>query len=609
LLSFPLICLLILIHRVVSKKLALAISFLAGILYLINWGTYLIIGEFIGLEGARFAVYNFEHILWHMAQISLWYIIALLILVLSPFLLYGTSHKTKVGFPEDILTTGTTAKTILQIVIAVIVLSSAFVFLRFENFPERIKAALRLFISPQLSLLFDRPGKTSPVTLGHGMRELNTQLIEQESWEQYLKKSDDKHPDHPVLVIVVESLRSDVLNDNTIMPNLYELKTRSLSFKAYAPSNVTHYAWPSIFTAQYPLRSDYNYYYPSRAPYPRVAIYDILKKKGYRTAIFSAQNEKWCGMTNSFNKKSLDLFYSAEVALQAQHYVSKEDRIFTYFVKLFRLTGKLDDSLVAEKAIAWMSQAKSSKFFVGINFQRSHFPYTWPDTFQAPFPHGAPQRWFYPIHQLHNMRNRYFNALHYTDYQIGRMIQFLKESGLYEQSLIIVTGDHGQSFHEHGSTCHANTLYNETALTPVVIKTPQGAPELTVRKSPELIDLAPSILDILGLPPHASFQGQSLFAPNPIQKPIFITVHSPIAKQDAVVVDDWKLIKDHRSNQIKLFDLKNDPAELNNLASTYHLDAQWLLYLLMTWRHNQLEYYSNTYKQKKFYPPKFSIDE
>ena len=72
------------------------------------------------------------------------------------------------------------------------------------------------------------------------------------------------------------------------------------------------------------------------------------------------------------------------------------------------------------------------------------------------------------------MKNRYFNALHYSDAQIGRLIVTLKEMGIYDQTTIVIMGDHGESFYEHNTPVHSNELFNETILTEVVIKLPQG---------------------------------------------------------------------------------------------------------------------------------------
>ena len=125
------------------------------------------------------------------------------------------------------------------------------------------------------------------------------------------------------------------------------------------------------------------------------------------------------------------------------------------------LVGSLDDADTTDAAIAWIAEqvAVAKPFFLGMNFQSSHFPYELPASAHGPFEPCAIDfdATFvnYPVEKVEVVRNAYFNALHYCDQQLARLIAVLDKMGRLDDTIIVVYGENGEAFHENGLVTHA----------------------------------------------------------------------------------------------------------------------------------------------------------
>src|SRR5690606_14055506 len=134
------------------------------------------------------------------------------------------------------------------------------------------------------------------------------------------------------------------------------------------------------------------------------------------------------------------------------------------------------------------------------------------------------------------MRNRYLNSLRYIDSLLGKLLRHT--SAMSQDTLIVVTGDHGELFHEHGRVTHGSSLLNPAMSVPVVFYHP--GKNYTFSNFPrQLIDIAPTLLELAGLPPHANFQGRSLLELEESPYPVFSSIEG-ISMKDAVILGRWK---------------------------------------------------------------------
>ena len=170
---------------------------------------------------------------------------------------------------------------------------------------------------------------------------------------------------------------------------------------------------------------------------------------------------------------------------------------------------------------------------------------------------------------LHELEARHDEVLLYTDSWIGRILDRLRETGRYDNTLIVLTSDHGEAFWEHGFISHSNRPYEELCHVPLIIKLPKSAQ--AGRRIPDtigMIDLAPTLLDYVGATPPAAMTGESFLslltdASASIEpRTRYVEVHYVVALR----TDRWKYI--HRDGtETELFDLTADPGEtINRIA-------------------------------------------
>jgi arylsulfatase A-like enzyme len=180
--------------------------------------------------------------------------------------------------------------------------------------------------------------------------------------------------------------------------------------------------------------------------------------------------------------------------------------------------------------------------------------------------------------------------------------------GAWERTLVVVTGDHGEAFYEHGSAAHANGVHEEVIRVPLVIWAPGLAPGADARPA-QLLDVAPGVFHLLGLPIHPSFQGEDPFLPTfRKDRTRYVLSDTPWKTQLGVVRSGFKLIRDGDGGAAVLYDLGADPGERKDAAAANPAVAADLNRRLIAWRRAQLEYYGNPFRQSSEYPPVLKED-
>lgn len=163
-------------------------------------------------------------------------------------------------------------------------------------------------------------------------------------------------------------------------------------------------------------------------------------------------------------------------------------------------------------------------------------------------------------------KSLYLAEIALADARLGRLRKTLRETGLSERTVIILTADHGEAFGEHGTSFHGQNLYDEQVRVPLVMLIP-GQPPRQIDDPVTLMDLGPTILDLMGLATPAHFMGQSLV---PYLKGDHPKLTRPIIaegrlKQSMLLPNGFKLIRDQREGTFEIYDLAKDPKEKSNL--------------------------------------------
>jgi arylsulfatase A-like enzyme len=211
----------------------------------------------------------------------------------------------------------------------------------------------------------------------------------------------------------------------------------------------------------------------------------------------------------------------------------------------------------------------------------------------------------FPLDKVDAVKDRYADSLFYIDSQIARLFERLRQGGLWDKTMIVIGGDNGEAFYEHGFSAHASWLFDEVVKVPMIIRAPGVEPGLDDRPA-MFLDVPPSVLDVLGLPSHPSFQGISLFARQPNRdRSIFIIAQTPAAYETAIVRGGFKLHWAETEDRYILNDLVNDPGETVDIAPGRRDLVEQLARRLHQWRDEQLAYYGDVSRHAREYPPFF----
>jgi phosphoglycerol transferase MdoB-like AlkP superfamily enzyme len=342
-----------------------------------------------------------------------------------------------------------------------------------------------------------------------------------------------------VVMVILESTAARYLRaygaHEDPMPNLTALAEQSIVFdNAYAVYPESIKGLFSTLCSRYPLFAA-----PAKdhADLPCPSLARIVGDAGYRTALFHSGRFMYLGMQAML-----------------------EDRGFGRLEDAGHIGGRVNSSFgvdepsTVHRILSWVdSLAPHERFFVTYLPIAGHHPYATPEP--GPFP-------------LETELDRYRNALHYGDAALGELLRGFWARGLEERTLFVIFGDHGEAFGQHALNFgHTLFIYDENVRVPYLIAAPGLIREpLRVRQTASLIDTAPTILDLLGLPPAADFQGSSLLDGSP-RMALFFTDYSLgwLGLRDAC----WKYIYELDARRSKLFDVCRDPGETEDQAAAH----------------------------------------
>jgi arylsulfatase A-like enzyme len=407
------------------------------------------------------------------------------------------------------------------------------------------------------------------------------------------------HP-YNVVLVMLESVpwKRTVLGDGAPLgstPVLERLASESIVFThAYATSTHSDYAQMSILSSLHPRKYDRHDYYV-RIDYPRTLLWDVLERAGYTSSLFSCQNERWGNMLNFLDTPGLAVLRHSPDWPRALHRGdSVESKVF-------------EETPVAEWE-RWRAAHPAEPFFSYFNFQADHFPYELPPGEPRPFAPFAldfPASFLdYPRDKVPVMLNRFHNALAYSDRAIGRVIDFLERRGEWQRTVLIVVSDHGEAFYEHGMPTHGTALFEEQVRSLWILRVP-GETARTIDQPVSLLDVAPTLLTVLGLPPHGNFQGRSDVLSSDYDgstRPLPFTIQG-LTMEDGLRLGGWKYMVNWDRRSRSLYDLANDPDESVDLFDQRPDKAREMDGVLAGLVLRQLAYYRERGWRQGHYPP------
>lgn len=605
------------IKRYALPAIALLATATASAAYIVSWGVFLQTGRFANWEAIRFTLANLDMLGEYLQAADAMQFVWLGLIVVS--LLIGLpllARSLNQASPSD----GSQLRSRLGVwlILLLIVSLAQSRVVADMSLPRRITRVneFRHCLNPLLTLFCSTMDvwQEEPIPACLDPAELIPLSSSNLSAHSFLASSGKQRS---VILIAVEAMRSDVIHlrhqGREVTPHINRLVRDGLHLtRAYAQSTHSDYADVCLVSSLYPLRTRHHHYYQADDPWPKTLLYDLLKPRGYDTAIISSQNEAWGGMDQFLQTPALDRFYHPQTS-SAPTVVSDRDPGFLREMRAGALVaGKFPDAHTTDVALQWIESRGDRPFFLAMNFQSSHFPYLLPDNCPQPFQpcqlDDDIKFSSYPAEKVPQVRNAYYNALAQSDRQIGRLVEKLEAWGMLDDVILIVTGENGEAFHENGEIGHACNPVEPVIHVAAVIHSP-GLIAPRVEDYPfEHVDLAPTLCGLLGIDIPSNFQGIDILAsdrPPADDRLTFVHVLSPIARADAVLRGGrWKYVVTRERPQGALFDVIADPGESRDLRSDKPELVAELAQVLSEWRQRQLAYYHYPQYYGRYSPPR-----
>jgi arylsulfatase A-like enzyme len=372
-------------------------------------------------------------------------------------------------------------------------------------------------------------------------------------FDLFLKKHSSPEKKNPaiknVIVFVLESTPAEYVQpyatNYLVTPELEKYLSESVVFEnVYAHAPATNNSMVSILGSTYPWLS----YNSITKEHPDVEIETIsseLKKHGYRTAFFNSADNRFQKAGEFLANRKFDEIKDCNTLQCSSHFEVKDEK-WDY------LDGK-DDKCTAEDLFSWIKQDPETPFFTMMWTYQTHYPY---------FVSGEEK----PFAPADPVFNRYLNAVHHSDAALGKLLSDLKANGLYESTLVVVVGDHGEAFGRHNQTTHASGIYEENLHVPCIFINPAFKGERHPGMG-GLVDIAPTIMNQLGFPSAEKWQGKDLFSSSYNDRVYFFTPWADYLF--GYREGNRKFIYNATKNISEMYDLKKDPQETKNISAEY----------------------------------------
>ena len=390
-----------------------------------------------------------------------------------------------------------------------------------------------------------------------------------------MKTKSSKKPEltKPKYVVfwLIDTLRADKLpfyqqrNSNgrkkVKTPHLSALAEEAMVVEPfYVQGNESKASHASLFTGTYPIKHGV-YTEAAKLPKKLFTIAELFKSEGYLTGGY---------VSNGYVSDRWDF-----------------DQGFTKFQNFIR-EGKANNAQAVVKAAKrFVKRNKKKPFYLYLGTSDPHVTYRRHKDFIDDYsPKGYSGRFtkYLSGAELGKLKGRkppkrperariealYENEIAFNDHHFGELIKTLKEEGIYEDTMIIVSADHGDEFWEHGSCGHGHSLYQELVSVPLMVRWPAAFPQGRFEGGAEGVDLMPTLLELLGgqLPKGATVQGESLL-PHMSAKAGYpqARMASMGTERFTLAIDQSKVVFRGRG-AIESFDLQSDRKEAKDLSSS-----------------------------------------
>ncbi len=326
-------------------------------------------------------------------------------------------------------------------------------------------------------------------------------------------------------------------------PNIDRIAGEGLVFEQhFTQFSATGQSTASLFLSQYP---DTHLFFDDRAmcPWTFTMAEGLRRGGGFETVMLS--NNVYCSPAMGLG--------------------SDFDEVYAV-TTIPRVMEEGPQSLL-DKLEAWLEREGESRFFAYVHFLPPHYPYNAPEEMQALFAGEEPPNWRGRDEEQGNL---YDANLRYADWAVGELERLLREAGVLDKTVLMITSDHGEAFREHGEEWHASCPYEEVARIPLVVRLPGGEEAVgRVKGLTQVIDIMPTVFDLFEIPYPNDLQGRSLLPliAGDVERVNDYVFCRTRGEQPRYLVrsEGWALVLERGSDERELYDMKADPGQTRNV--------------------------------------------
>jgi arylsulfatase A-like enzyme len=351
-----------------------------------------------------------------------------------------------------------------------------------------------------------------------------------------------------LILVILESVGAVYYNEDPELMPFFSVFPQTMDNMVSLHAHYT--TWPQTTNAIFSILCS-EFPHPSAEPIsvinprlPSECLSTILKKAGYRTALFSSQDITFDATHRLLQDRDFDVIYDLSNMPQTEG--------------AWRYSWGLDDRVTMSTALRWALSQPDQPFFLVVQMASGHHPYGVPDDVATTSTANASDL------QRYKLCMRFLNSV------LIHLYEEIEKQGLSNTTLVAVVSDHGESFGQHpGDFTHGPTIWEPAVWVPATFFGPQlkGVTSRVVNEPTSHIDLAPTLLSLLGHEIPPTMKGRDLTSSR--QPRLIMLGARPPASQFGLRDGKYKFIWTLETDLQELFDLQADPFEVSNIAPSH----------------------------------------
>lgn len=395
-----------------------------------------------------------------------------------------------------------------------------------------------------------------------------------------------------VLLITIDSLRYDYFgseHDGVFSPRIAELASEGVWFnQAIANGPNTRTSFPSILTSTYPIHYGGYSFLSDERPF----VAQEFNNAGYETVGYHSnphlgRDQNYDTGFETFNDEAEASESISTLKDRVERRLNPDSRIYSLLRRLWHRfsmstgsTAYAKADTISDNGIEWLeTYDEEDPFFMWLHYMDVHYPFMPPEEHLREL--GVEPLSDRRVAELNgkmqeqpgelterdreDLLNLYQGEIRYVDSQIARVLDELESRGLSDDTIVVVTADHGEAFGEHDRYGHEPCLYDELLRVPLVINVP-GRDRERIDHQVSLLDLGPTLLSLSDIGVPTEMDGESVFNDTGERTAISVASSGEIV---STRTHKWKCIWRVSKGEIELYDLESDPAETTNVKEDH----------------------------------------